>query len=145
MARRDQDTVLFDHEGAECRDSRYHRHCSGRWRGVIDLGRDGTGKRVRRKVSGRTKSAVISRLKEVHDELDQGVKSKAGYTVQKCVVKLGYLHHIAWEWRLASGFAWRVEGRASASCLTLRQRDSDSQDEADRDAACAQVRQNRSV
>jgi hypothetical protein len=55
MARRDQDTVLFDHEGAECRGPRYHQRCSGRWRGVIDLGRDGSGRRQRKKDSARTK------------------------------------------------------------------------------------------
>jgi hypothetical protein len=85
MARRDLDTVLFDHEGTACRDARYHRRCSGRWRGIIDLGRDGSGRRRRKKVSGRTKSDVIDRLRDVRDELDRGIKSKPNYTVQDAV------------------------------------------------------------
>lgn len=39
------------------------------------------GKRVRRKVSGRTKSEVKDRLKLLHEELDQGVKPSASYKV----------------------------------------------------------------
>ncbi len=85
MARRDQDTVFFDHEGAECLDVRYHRRCAGRWRGVIDLGRDGSGRRRRKKISGRSKSDVIAKLKAVRDELDKGIKAKPNYTVQNAV------------------------------------------------------------
>jgi len=85
MARRDQDTVFFDHEGAQCLDARYHRRCSGRWRGIIDLGRDGSGRRRRKKVSGRTKSDVISKLKDARDELGKGIKAKRNYTVQSAV------------------------------------------------------------
>jgi integrase len=106
MARRDQDTVLFDHEGAECRDPRYHRRCTGRWRGVIDLGRDGSGRRLRKKVSGKTKSAVINRLKAVRNEMDEGIKSRAGYTVQKCVD----------DW-----FAHGLDGRSAKTVSTCRE------------------------
>jgi hypothetical protein len=35
---RGEDSIIFDHEGTPCRDSRYHRHCSGRWRGIISKG-----------------------------------------------------------------------------------------------------------
>jgi integrase len=85
MARRDQDTVFFDHEDAGCLDSRYHRRCRGRWRGVIDLGRDGSGRRRRKKVSGRSKSDVINKLKDAREELDKGIKAKRNYTVQDAV------------------------------------------------------------
>jgi len=39
------------------------------------------GQRVRRKVSGRTKSEVKDRLKALHEELDQGVKPSVSYKV----------------------------------------------------------------
>jgi hypothetical protein len=41
------EVVYFDHEGSECKD-RYHRRCSGRWRGEVTRGKDGQGKRKRR-------------------------------------------------------------------------------------------------
>jgi integrase len=85
MARRDQDSVFFDHEGVQCVDARYHRRCSGRWRGVIDLGRDGTGRRRRPKVSGGSKSEVISKLRDKRDELEKGIKVGRNYTVQDAV------------------------------------------------------------
>jgi hypothetical protein len=85
MTRRDHDTVLFDHEGADCVDARCHRRCSGRGRGIIDLGPDGSGRRHRKKVSGKTKSAVIDKLKDVRDELDKGLKTRPNYTVQEAV------------------------------------------------------------
>ena len=32
----DEDSIYFDHSG-ECRDPETHRHCPGRWRGVVSL------------------------------------------------------------------------------------------------------------
>lgn len=46
---------------------------NGRWIGQLDLGRDATGKRRRRKVSGRTKSEVTKRMTELRREIDRGV------------------------------------------------------------------------
>ncbi len=43
------------------------------------------GRRVRKKVSGQTKSEVKDKLKALHSELDAGVRSAAGYTVEKAV------------------------------------------------------------
>ena len=31
-----EDSIYFDHSG-ECRDPETHRHCPGRWRGVVSL------------------------------------------------------------------------------------------------------------
>jgi integrase len=76
--RRGGDAIYFDHRG-QCRDPEHHRHCPGRWRGAVS--RIEEGKRVRRKVSGRTKSEVKDRLKALHEELDQGVKPSASYKV----------------------------------------------------------------
>ena len=75
-----EDSIYFDHRG-DCRDSALHKTCAGRWRGVVSLGFDADGKRVRRKVSGKTKAEVKDKLKTLHSELDAGLRSAAGYTV----------------------------------------------------------------
>jgi hypothetical protein len=66
-----EDGIYFDHR-ADCRDSVHHRNCAGRWRGVVSLGFAADGKRVRRKVSGTTRTEVKDKLKELHSELDSG-------------------------------------------------------------------------
>ncbi len=57
----------------------------GRWRGVVSLGFGADGKRLRKKVSGSTKAEVRDKLKELHSELDAGVRTSHGYTVAKAV------------------------------------------------------------
>src|SRR5215831_5067610 len=79
-----EDGIYFDHR-ADCRDSALHKTCAGRWRGVVSLGFDADGKRIRRKVSGKTKAEVKDKLKTLHSELDAGLRSAAGYTVEKAV------------------------------------------------------------
>ncbi len=82
---RGEDSIIFDHEGHPCRDSKYHRHCSGRWRGIISKGFGPDGRRIRHKVSGPTKAAVIDALTEKHQELDRGLSTSRAYTVGKAV------------------------------------------------------------
>ena len=77
-----QDGIFFEHD-APCRDSDRHRHCQGRWRGVISLGFGADGKRVRRKVSGKTKAVVLDRLKALHSDLETGVRASPNYTVRR--------------------------------------------------------------
>ncbi len=72
-----EDGIYFDHRG-DCRDSAHHKTCAGRWRGVVSLGFSADGKRVRKKVSGQTKAEVRDRLKELHSELDAGVRTSHG-------------------------------------------------------------------
>src|SRR5260370_42102572 len=79
-----EDGVYFDHRG-DCRDSVHHKSCSGRWRGVVSLGFDAGGKRIRKKVSGQTKAAVKAKLKALHSELEAGIRTTAAYTVEKAV------------------------------------------------------------
>ena len=43
------------------------------------------GKRIRKKVSGQTRTEVKDKLKELHSELDAGVRTAHGYTVEKAV------------------------------------------------------------
>jgi integrase len=66
-------------------DSIYWSEQRRRWVGVISLGYGPDGMRRRRQVSGRTKRDVQDKLKALHEELDAGVKPKAGYTVDKAV------------------------------------------------------------
>jgi integrase len=77
--RRGEDGISFEHRGP-CRDPERHRHCPGLWRGEFTLGYTGDGTRTRRKASGKTKAAVLDRLRELHNELDKGIVPKAGYT-----------------------------------------------------------------
>jgi integrase len=79
-----EDGIYFDHRG-DCRDSVHHKTCSGRWRGVVSLGFDADGKRIRRKVGGQTKAEVKDKLKALHSELDAGIRTTAAYTVEKAV------------------------------------------------------------
>ena len=60
-----------------------HRTCPGRWRGVVSLGYGPDGKRIRRKVSGKTRAVVQERLKALHSDLDSGVKASPNYTLRR--------------------------------------------------------------
>ena len=77
-----EDGVFFEHN-SPCRDSDRHRHCDGRWRGVISLGYDADGRRIRRKVSGKTKAIVQDRLKALHGDVETGVRAQPNYTVRR--------------------------------------------------------------
>jgi integrase len=77
-----EDGIFFEHDGP-CRDSDRHRHCQGRWRGVVSLGFAADGRRIRRKVSGKTKAVVQDRLKTLHSELDSGQRASPNYTVRR--------------------------------------------------------------
>jgi integrase len=77
-----EDGIFFEHTGL-CRDEARHRNCPGRWRGVISLGHGPDGKRVRRKVSGKTRVVVQERLKALHSDLDSGVKASPNYTLRR--------------------------------------------------------------
>ncbi len=76
--KRGEDGISFEHRGP-CRDPERHRHCPGLWRGELTLGYTGDGKRQRRKVSGKTKAAVVDKLRDVRLQLDKGITPKAGY------------------------------------------------------------------
>lgn len=85
--RRGESAVYYDHGGTPCRDSRYHRSCSGRWRGEVSLGKDGGGKRIRRRVSAKTKTELYEKLDELRQELSQGVRTSATYTVETAITE----------------------------------------------------------
>src|ERR1022692_4342020 len=77
-----EDGIFFEHR-EPCRDSEKHNGCQGRWRGVVSLGFSPAGKRIRRKVSGKTKTSVRDKLKQLHDDLESGVRASPNYTVRR--------------------------------------------------------------
>jgi hypothetical protein len=79
-----EDGIYFDHAG-DCHDGSHHRSCAGRWRGVVSLGFSVEGRRNRKKISGKTKSEVKGKLKALDADLDAGVRTSRGYTVEMAV------------------------------------------------------------
>jgi integrase len=80
--------VSFEHKkGTECTDAKFHRHCQGRWRGSVSMGFDATGKRMRRRVTGPTKTAVLEAMAEVREELGRAPRSSRKYTVNEAVTE----------------------------------------------------------
>jgi hypothetical protein len=55
----------------------------GSWRGVISLGYGPDGKRVRRKVRGQTKTEVRDKLRDLHSDIEAGIRKPAAVTVQQ--------------------------------------------------------------
>jgi integrase len=100
-----EDSIYFDHSG-KCHDPEAHRHCPGRWRGVVSIKPGPDGQRRRKKVSGKNKTEVRAKLAELHDELNDGVVTNAAYTVAQAID----------DW-LADGLA----GRAPKTVSTQRE------------------------
>jgi integrase len=76
-----EDSIHFEHRGGPCRDPERHNGCPGMWRGAVSLGYTADGqRRIRRKVSGKTKTAVKDKLRTLHADLDTGITPKAGYS-----------------------------------------------------------------
>src|SRR5215469_842719 len=51
----------------------------------VSVGFRADGRRIRRRVSGRTKQEVRDKLKALHAELDAGLKTPTSYTVRQAV------------------------------------------------------------
>jgi len=109
-----EDSIYFDHSG-ECRDPEAHRHCPGRWRGVVSLKPCPDGQRRRKKVSGKNKTEVRAKLAELHDELNDGVVTNAAYTVAQAIE----------DW-LADGLAGRAPKTVSAQPIARSARPQDT-------------------
>jgi integrase len=58
----------------------YFDHANNYWVAAVSLGYK-AGKRVRRKVTGRTKTEVKAKLRDLRRDLDKGVRPSATYTV----------------------------------------------------------------
>ncbi|MFF0197988.1 tyrosine recombinase XerC [Streptomyces anulatus] len=72
-------------KAANGEDSIYWDKSKNRFVGAVSLGFTTAGKRQRSKVSGKTKTEVRRKLRELKKELDAGVKSSATYTVAQAV------------------------------------------------------------
>jgi len=78
--------VSFEHKkSTECTDAKFHRHCQGRFRGSVSLGFGADGKRIRRRVTGPTKTAVLEAMAELREELGRAPRSTRTYTVNEAV------------------------------------------------------------
>jgi hypothetical protein len=66
-------------------DAIYFDAAKNRYVGAISVGFGPDGKRIRHKVTGRTKAEVRDKLKAAHAELDRGLHTSATYTVQPAV------------------------------------------------------------
>ncbi len=62
-------------------DSIYWDATKNRYVGAIDLGMSPAGTRIRKKVRGKTKTEVRDKLRELHKEIDAGLKPRRRYTV----------------------------------------------------------------
>jgi integrase len=66
-------------------DAIYFDATKNRYVGAVSLGFGPSGKRTRRKVTGRTKQEVRDKLKALHAELDRGLRTSSTYTVRQAV------------------------------------------------------------
>ena len=66
-------------------DAIYFDETKNRYVGAVSLGFGPDGKRIRRKVTGRTKQDVRDKLKALHAELDRGLRTSSTYTVRQAV------------------------------------------------------------
>ena len=66
-------------------DAIYFATAKNRYVGSVSLGFGPDGRRIRRKVFGKTKQEVRDRLKALYQEMDAGVRSSSTYTVRETV------------------------------------------------------------
>ncbi|MGS2587064.1 site-specific integrase [Streptomyces hebeiensis] len=66
-------------------DSIYWDKSKNRYIGAVSLGYNSNGKRNRPKVSGKTKTEVRRKLKDLKKELEAGVKTSATYSVEQAI------------------------------------------------------------
>jgi integrase len=83
-------------------DAIYFDASKNRYVGAVSLGHGSDGRRVRRKVVGRTKAEVRDKLKALHREMDSHVRSRPRYTVSDALDD------------------WLADGLAGVSASTLR-------------------------
>ena len=62
-------------------DSIYWDESKSRYVGAVSLGFSASGARLRKKVSGRTKTEVRDKLRELHQQVDSGLRPRRRYTV----------------------------------------------------------------
>lgn len=79
-------SVYFDHKtGTKCRDSRYHKGCTGRWSASLSLGRDGSGKRKRTRLTDKTRTGLLAKISDAQQAAKTGMEVSTSYTVGQCL------------------------------------------------------------
>ena len=79
-------SVYFDHKtGIACRDSRYHRNCTGRWSASLSLGRDGSGKRKRTRLTAKTRTELLAKVEQAKRAAETGIEVSTSYTASQCL------------------------------------------------------------
>jgi integrase len=67
-------------------DAVYFDAANNHWTGAVSLGYSADGsRRIRRKVTGRTKTEVRNKLKALHRDLDTGIRPSPTYTMAACI------------------------------------------------------------
>jgi len=74
-------TVVSGKRRGRGEDSIYWDSAKDRYVGAVSLGYSASGARVRKKVMGRTKTEVRDKLRELHAQVDSGVRPRRHYTV----------------------------------------------------------------
>jgi integrase len=74
-------TVVSGKRRGRGEDSIYWDDAKDRYVGVVSLGYSPSGTRVRKKVMGRTKTEVREKLRELHAQVESGVRPRRHYTV----------------------------------------------------------------
>ena len=75
------DCIYYDRK-TPCRDPDEHRRCTGSWRGVVSLGHRPGGRRIRRKVPGQIKTEVRDKLRDLHTDIEAGLRKPQAATVR---------------------------------------------------------------
>jgi integrase len=79
-------SVYFDHRpGTDCRDAQYHNRCKGRWSASLSIGTDGSGKRKRTRLTARTRTDLLAKIREAQEAAKNGVQLSTTYTVSQCL------------------------------------------------------------
>jgi integrase len=74
-------TVVSGKRRGRGEDSIFWDEAKGRYVGAVSLGYSASGARVRKKVMGRTKTEVREKLKDLHAQVESGVRPRRHYTV----------------------------------------------------------------
>jgi integrase len=74
-------TVVSGKRRGRGEDSIYWDEAKSRYVGAVSLGHSASGTRVRKKVMGRTKTEVREKLRELHQQVESGVRPRRHYTV----------------------------------------------------------------
>jgi integrase len=78
-------TVVSGKRRGRGEDSIFWDEAKSRYVGVVSLGYSPSGTRVRKKIMGRTKTEVREKLKELHQQAENGVRPRRHYTVNNAL------------------------------------------------------------